>query len=85
MTEMRVDKWLWAARFFKSRTLAAAACDGGKVDVNDQGGKPSRMVRPGDRLTIMSFTELDLKEAKGWEPRVIVLDEQNNIVNERGI
>jgi len=33
----------------------------------------------------MSFTELDLKEAKGWEPRVIVLDEQNNIVNERGI
>ena len=52
MTEMRVDKWLWAARFFKSRTLAAAACDGGKVDVNDQGVKPSRMVRPGDRLTI---------------------------------
>ena len=37
MTEMRVDKWLWAARFFKSRTLAAAACDGGKVDVNDRG------------------------------------------------
>ena len=33
----------------------------------------------------MSFTELDLKEAKVWEPRVIVLDEQNNIVNERGI
>jgi ribosome-associated heat shock protein Hsp15 len=52
MTEMRVDKWLWAARFFKSRTLAAAACEGGKVDVNDQGVKPSRMVRPGDRLTI---------------------------------
>src|SRR5258705_7521156 len=52
MTEMRVDKWLWAARFFKSRTLAATACDGGKVDVNDQGVKPSRMVRPGDRLTI---------------------------------
>ena len=56
MTEMRVDKWLWAARFFKSRTLAAAACDGGKVDVNGQGVKPSRMVRPGDRLT-MGFRE----------------------------
>jgi ribosome-associated heat shock protein Hsp15 len=52
MAEMRIDKWLWAARFFKSRTLAAAACDGGKVDVNDQSAKPSRMVRPGDRLTI---------------------------------
>ena len=52
LTEMRIDKWLWAARFFKSRTIAAAACDGGKVDLNDQAVKPSRPVRPGDRLTI---------------------------------
>ena len=51
-TEMRVDKWLWAARFFKSRTLAADACDGGKVDVNDQAVKPSRLIRPGDRLVV---------------------------------
>jgi len=50
--EVRVDKWLWAARFFKSRTLAAAACAGGKVDVNDQGIKPSRALRPGDLLEI---------------------------------
>jgi len=49
---MRLDKWLWAARFFKSRTRAAAACDGGKVDVNDQAAKPSRVVRPGDLLEI---------------------------------
>lgn len=49
---MRLDKWLWVARFFKSRTLAAAACDGGKVDVNDQAAKPSRAIRPGDRLEI---------------------------------
>ena len=50
--EVRIDKWLWAARFFKSRTLAAAACNGGKVDVNDQAAKPSRVVRAGDLLKI---------------------------------
>jgi len=52
MEEVRIDKWLWAARFFKSRTLAAAACNGGKVDVNDQAAKPSRVVRAGDLLKI---------------------------------
>ena len=52
MADLRLDKWLWAARFFKSRTLATAACDGGKVDVNEQAAKPSRAVRPGDLLHI---------------------------------
>lgn len=52
MPDLRLDKWLWAARFFKSRTLATAACDGGKVDINDQAAKPSRAVRPGDLLRI---------------------------------
>src|SRR5262245_11744256 len=52
MADVRIDKWLWAARFFKSRTLAARACDGGKVDVNDQAVKPSRTIRPGDHLVI---------------------------------
>src|SRR5215813_2679674 len=52
MDDLRIDKWLWAARFFKSRTLAAAACRGGKVDVNDQVARPSRAVRPGDLLKI---------------------------------
>ena len=52
MDEVRIDKWLWAARFFKSRTLAATACHGGKVDVNEQAARPSRSVRPGDLLKI---------------------------------
>ncbi|PYM41752.1 MAG: RNA-binding protein S4 [Candidatus Rokuibacteriota bacterium] len=49
---LRVDKWLWAARFFKTRSLAAAACAGGKVDVNDDAAKPAKPVRVGDRLRI---------------------------------
>jgi ribosome-associated heat shock protein Hsp15 len=52
MEEVRIDKWLWAARFFKSRSLAAQACAGGKVDVNEQSAKPSRGVRPGDLLHV---------------------------------
>ena len=49
---MRLDKWLWAARFYKSRSLAHAACEGGKVDVNGQASKPSRTIRPGDRVEL---------------------------------
>jgi ribosome-associated heat shock protein Hsp15 len=48
----RIDKWLWAARFFKTRALAAQAVAGGKVEINGSHAKPSRIVRPGDRLTI---------------------------------
>ncbi|MEK7701300.1 MAG: RNA-binding S4 domain-containing protein [candidate division NC10 bacterium] len=49
---LRVDKWLWAARFFKTRSVAAVACAGGKVDVNDEAAKPAKPVRAGDRLRI---------------------------------
>ncbi len=52
MSDVRVDKWLWAARFFKSRTLAATACAGGKVDINGDAVKPSRLVRPGDLVQV---------------------------------
>lgn len=49
---MRLDKWLWAARFYKSRSLAQASCDGGRVDVNGQAAKPSRAIRAGDRIRL---------------------------------
>lgn len=48
----RLDKWLWAARVFKTRSVAATACDGGKVDVNDQSAKPARALRAGDIVRV---------------------------------
>lgn len=48
----RLDKWLWAARFFKTRPLAVEAITGGKVHVDGQRAKPGRSVRPGTRLSI---------------------------------
>ena len=49
---LRVDKWLWAARVFKTRSLASAACDGGKVDVNDDAAKPAKPLRVGDVVKV---------------------------------
>jgi ribosome-associated heat shock protein Hsp15 len=52
LLSMRIDKWLWAARVFKTRSLAADACDGGKVDINGEAAKPAKQVRGGDRVEI---------------------------------
>ena len=52
MTGVRIDKWLWAARFFKTRSLAARACDLGRIEANGQAAKPAREVRVGDRLQV---------------------------------
>ncbi|MFU8895455.1 MAG: RNA-binding S4 domain-containing protein [Gammaproteobacteria bacterium] len=49
---IRLDRWLWAARFFKTRALAQQAIAGGHVHLNGQRAKPARAVRPGDRLDI---------------------------------
>jgi len=52
MEELRIDKWLWAARFYKTRSLAQAAVEAGQVKVGGDRVKPSRSVRPGDILQI---------------------------------
>ena len=49
---MRLDKWLWAARFFKTRSLATQAVDAGKVRLNGERAKPAREIKAGDRLQI---------------------------------
>ncbi|HSP67916.1 MAG TPA: RNA-binding S4 domain-containing protein [Bryobacteraceae bacterium] len=54
MTGVRMDKWLWAARFFKTRSLATRACELGKIESNGQAAKASREVRAGDVLQVRS-------------------------------
>jgi len=54
---LRIDKWLWCARFFKSRSLAQEAVEGGHVQVNGERAKASRQVRVGDRLRITRAQE----------------------------
>lgn len=49
---VRLDKWLWAARFFKTRSLATDAVGGGKVEVNGERAKPAKAVKPGDEIRL---------------------------------
>ena len=56
MSRVRMDKWLWAARFFKTRALAARACELGRIECNRQPAKASREVRVGDLLQVKNDT-----------------------------
>lgn len=69
MDRLRLDKWLWAARFFKSRSLATAAVEGGKIKLNGERIKPAREIRVGDRL------EITLGETR-WEVVVAALSDR---------
>ncbi|MDA0978500.1 MAG: S4 domain-containing protein [Proteobacteria bacterium] len=60
---IRIDKWLWAARFFKTRARAKEAIDGGKVHLNGQRTKPAREVAIGDTLRIR----------QGWDEKIVVV------------
>ena len=52
MSEARIDKWMWASRIFKTRTIAAEACKKGRVAINGAQAKPARMVKPGDVIQV---------------------------------
>jgi ribosome-associated heat shock protein Hsp15 len=68
VSSIRIDKWLWAARFFKTRSLAAQACGLGRIECNGQPAKASRDVRVGDRLQVKS-------EAGIFQLEVVLLSE----------
>jgi ribosome-associated heat shock protein Hsp15 len=74
MDRVRIDKWLWAARFFKTRAMASRACDLGRVTSNGQPVKPAREVHAGDRLCVKNDSgefEIDvlaLSEIRGPAP-----------------
>ena len=71
MDKVRIDKWLWAVRIFKSRTLATDVVKKGKVKVNGEGVKPSTNVSVGDRLTVLKEGfNLDLEVVKLLNKRV---------------
>ncbi|MGO1461482.1 MAG: ribosome-associated heat shock protein Hsp15 [Marinobacter sp.] len=63
--KVRLDKWLWAARFYKTRSLAKEAVEGGKVHYNSQRCKPGRVVQLGATLTLRL----------GWQEKVIIVDD----------
>ena len=71
---MRAEKWLWAARFYKTRPLATAAINGGVVHVNGERVKPAKQLSPGDALTIQkgpyTFSIVVLKLARQRRPAV---------------
>jgi ribosome-associated heat shock protein Hsp15 len=71
MTSVRIDKWLWAARFFKTRSLATRACELGRIQSNGHPAKPAREVKIGDMLRITNdggdfqVEVLELSEVRG--------------------
>ena len=82
MEKLRIDKWLWAARFFKTRALASKAVDGGHVHVNGQRVKASRPIQIGDELAIKRSQTLsvvvikELSEKRGPAKQAQLLFEE---------
>jgi ribosome-associated heat shock protein Hsp15 len=82
MEEVRLDKWLWAARFYKTRSLAVDEIGKGRVSVNDQPAKPARSVRVGDRIemrregVVRTVVARQISEMRGPAPVAQLLYEE---------
>ena len=74
-TSLRLDKWLWTARFYKTRSLATQAVNGGKVHLNDQRVKPARAVSPGQKIRIR-------KGETEWEIVILGISSQRRSATE---
>ena len=72
---LRIDKWLWASRFFKTRKLASEAVSGGKVHVNGQRCKPSKEIKIGSKILIH-------KDQYSWDVTILVLNKQRRPASE---
>jgi ribosome-associated heat shock protein Hsp15 len=89
MERVRIDKWLWAARFFKTRSMAARACELGRVSANGQNVKAARDVHPGDRLFVKNESgefEVDvlaLSDMRGPAPVAQTLYRETDDSSER--
>lgn len=74
-SRVRIDKWLWAARFFKTRSLSADAVEGGKVQVNGERAKPAKPLKAGDVLSIRIGPY-------AWDITVVALSERRGPASE---
>lgn len=86
---VRIDQWLWAARFFRTRSLAKQAIETGRVEVDGQRAKPSRVVRVGDRLEVVRGDErfevevLGLSTERGSAPVAQALYAESEVSRQR--
>jgi ribosome-associated heat shock protein Hsp15 len=92
MEKIRIDKWLWAARFYKTRTLAVEEIDKGRVRINDQEVKPAREVKAGDTVLLRQGTVIrtvvvrGVSAQRGGAPAAQLLYEETaDSVKARGI
>ncbi len=89
MSQFRIDKWLWAARFYKTRALASKACDLGRIQSNGIDAKPAREVRIGDMLRIRNeggefeIEVLALSEVRGPASTAQALYRETDVSKER--
>jgi ribosome-associated heat shock protein Hsp15 len=87
----RLDKWLWTARFYKTRSLAAAAIRGGKVAINNERVKPSKLINVGDSVKIrrgpyeFDITIVELRSRRGSAPEAAALYREAELSRERRV